>query len=448
MIPDSLMTAAYFAHTRWRLDFRDRARLQAWQQQQIKHFLHKVLPRAPYYSDHRFEHLSEVPIMDKAAMMADFDRRNTRGVRLEHAMHIGLKAEQTRDFRPELDDLTVGLSSGTSGNRGVFLVSREERLRWAGIMLGRAMPAQLLGRLLTPWQPPLRIAFFLRANSNLYDTLNSRRISFTFHDLLKGVDAAVPILNATQPDVLVGPPALLRELATHAQRGQLAIQPGHIISVADVLEEEDRTTIKNAFGRWPHQIYQATEGFLGYTCEHGTLHLNESYVHVEPEWLDATRTRFQPIVTDFTRNTQLIVRYRLNDILHPLPTPCACGRAEIGLSAIEGRSDEIILLPAKQTGQTIAVYPDLIRRALLLAGPAVKEFSVIQDGMTLHIRLLANADAGEVCPRVLAELNHVWETLNVVAPHVNFEGWEPPAAGAKRRRIHRHQTPQGMTCTY
>lgn len=448
MMPDSLITAAYFAHTRWRLDFRDATLLQTWQHRQIKRFLSNVLPRAPYFAGRRYTHLSEIPIMDKAAMMADFDRRNTRGVRLDQAMPIGLKAEQTRDFRPELGDLTVGLSSGTSGNRGVFLVSREERLRWAGIMLGRAMPRHLLGRLLTPWQPPLRIAFFLRANSNLYDTLNSRRISFTFHDLLKGVDAALPMLNAIQPDVLVGPPALLRDLATSAQQGRLAIQPDHIISVADVLEEEDKTAIRNAFGRRPHQLYQATEGFLGYTCEYGTIHLNESYVHVEPEWLDAERTRFQPIVTDFTRNTQLIVRYRLNDILHPLPTPCPCGRAELGISAIEGRSDEVLLLPSKQTGQSIAVYPDLIRRALLLAGPAIREFSIVQKEMTLHVGLLTDTGADDVYQRVLSELGALWESLNVTAPHVHFCGWKPPAPGAKRRRIHRHQAPQGLRCTY
>jgi hypothetical protein len=53
------------------------------------------------------------------------------------------------------DALTVGLSSGTSGNRGVFLVSRAERLRWAGILLGRALPGHLLKRLLSPWTPPL-----------------------------------------------------------------------------------------------------------------------------------------------------------------------------------------------------------------------------------------------------------------------------------------------------
>lgn len=446
MLPEPLITALHFARTRWHLDFRDRAQLDAWQSKRIQRFMRDVLPLAPFYRDQRVGALSELPIMDKAAMMADFEQRNTRGIRLEQALEIGLKAEQTRNFKPELDDLTVGLSSGTSGNRGVFLVSRQERLRWAGIILGRALPGHLLGRLLAPWQAPLRIAFFLRANSNLYDTLNNRRISFTFHDLLLGTEVALPILNQTQPDVLVGPPALLRQLADATVHGHLSIKPAHIISVADVLEDEDKKRIHEAFGVSAHQLYQATEGFLGYTCEHGSLHLNESYVHIEPEWMDDTRTRFQPIVTDFTRETQLIVRYRLNDILRVRSKPCPCGRVELAIDAIEGRSDETLLLPAK-SGETITIYPDLIRRAFLLAGPAIKEFSLVQEGLNLHIGVLTEGDRKTATEKVLRELDVLWTTLGVHVPNVSVTDWHPPGLGAKRRRIHRLRGPEARSCT-
>lgn len=448
MGPDVLTTAAHFAWTRWRLNFVDRSRLEAWQQSRLKRFFRQVLPHAPHFQGMTPTSLAELPTMDKGAMMSDFSAYNTRGVDLDRALEVALKAEATRDFAPTLGNLTVGLSSGTSGNRGVFLVSKTERLRWAGTMLARALPPDLLGRLLAPWKPPLRIAFFLRANSNLYTTLNSRRIEFEFFDLLRGAAEAVPRLDANPPDVLVGPPSLLRALAAEARAGRLAVRPHHVIAVAEVLETGDEDAVRDAFGCPTHQVYQATEGFLGYTCERGTLHLNESFVHIEPDWLDRERTRFQPVITDFTRETQLMVRYRLNDVLRVSAEPCACGRAERSISAIEGRSDEVLWLPGRASGRAVAVYPDLIRRAMAFAGPAVREFDVTQSGIHLQVRLLSGGDLRSAAARVTEELQRVWDTLGVVAPVLSFGDWQPPAPGAKRQRVRVACAPEGLACTF
>jgi putative adenylate-forming enzyme len=448
MSPDALFMAGHFARTRWQLDFHDRERLETWQQARLRRFLGEVLPRAPRFRGMQPASLADLPTMDKAAMMADFQAYNTHGIGLDEAFQVAFQAETTRDFAPTLGNLTVGLSSGTSGNRGVFLVSKAERLRWAGILLGRALPRHLLGRVLAPWRPALRIAFFLRANSNLYTTLNSRRIDFAFHDLLLGVEPAVPRLNASQPDVLVGPPSLLRALAAEARAGRLDIAPSHVISVAEVLEDSDREALRAAFDVATHQLYQATEGFLGYTCEHGTLHLNESFVHIEPDWLDAAHSRFQPIITDFSRDSQLIVRYRLNDVLRVRAAPCPCGRAERAIDAVEGRADEVLWLPALVSGQAVAVYPDLIRRAMLFAGPAVREFDLTQTGMHLEIGLLPDGERAEAIARVTGELDKLWRSLAVQAPSLTFNAWQAPQPGIKRRRVRLRQVPEGLRCAF
>ena len=447
MMPDVLLMAAHFARTRWLLDFRQREALERWQQQRLRQFFTHVLPRAARFRGLQPTTLDDLPYMDKATLMADFQAYNTRGVALETVLPIALQAETSRDFSPVYDGLTVGLSSGTSGNRGAFLVSKAERLRWAGILLARTLPPHLLKHLLSPWHAPLRIAFFLRANSNLYTTLNSRRIQFTFHDLLRGVEAAVPQLNANPPDVLVAPPPVLRALAAEALTGRLRIQPSHIIAVAEVLESRDADSVHSAFGRIPHQIYQATEGFLAYTCEHGSLHLNESFVQVEREWLDAEHTRFQPVITDFTRDTQLIVRYRLNDVLRVRAEPCPCGRAEHSIAAIEGRADEVLWLPAS-SGKAVAIFPDFIRRAMLLVGEQIREFAVQQRGMTLHIGLLLEDDSSQVQQAVAARLADLWQELGVQAPTLHFTDWQVPPLGAKRRRVQMLSAPEGLLCTF
>jgi len=448
MLPDALMMAVHFAHTRWSLDFRNRDQLESWQQRQLKHFTHKVLPLAPRYRGMKGTDLSALPTMDKASMMGDFFAGNTRGIQLTEALEVALNAEATRDFSPMLGDLTVGLSSGTSGNRGVFLVSDAERLRWAGILLARAVPPHLLARLLSPWQAPLRIAFFLRANSNLYMTLNSHRIDFSFYDLLLGADAALFRLNSSQPDVLVGPPSLLRALAAESCAGRLHIRPSHVISVAEVLEERDVEAIYAAFDCRPHQLYQATEGFLAYTCEAGTLHLNESFVHIEPDWLDNTHTRFQPIITDFSRHAQLIVRYRLNDVLRLAEQPCACGRAELAIASIEGRADEVMWLPAHATGHAVAIFPDQLRRAMLFAGQEVAEYDLTQSGMHLKIGLLPAGERQNAISQVASQLDKLWISLGVQAPTLGFTDWLPPQPGGKRCRIHLDHPPKGLQCMF
>ena len=448
MLPDSLTVAWHFCHARWLLKFKNREALENWQRQKLSKFLGSNLKKVRRFQGENPSALDELACMDKNTMMQNFQSYNTEQVALSTVLPIATQAENSRDFAPMYKGLTVGLSSGTSGNRGVFLISRKERLRWAGIILAQAMPTHLLRQALSPWRPPVKIAFFLRANSNLYTTLSSKRIDFSFYDLLLGADASIASLNRYLPDVLVGPPFLLRELAAAKQAGLLQISPSHIISVAEVLEPKVKKLIEKAFTATVQQIYQATEGFLGYTCEQGSLHLNERFVHIEPEWLDNEKTRFQPIVTDFTRTTQLIVRYRLNDILRASKTPCACGRAERTIAAIAGRSDEVLWLPAINTANAIAIYPDSIRRLFLFIEPEIHEFSVKQISTTLLIGILTAGSLQQACARITTELFELCERLQAQQPVLEFAEWQPPAPGAKRRRVQVLKLPDKLQCTF
>ena len=433
----ALDVAASFARARWLLDFRDRSRLEAWQSQRLAHFFANVLPRAARYRNQRVACLEELPVTNRAAVMSDFAGYNTRGVGYQEALAIAETAERSRDFAPSLRDLTIGLSSGTSGQRGLFLVGARERHRWAGIVLARMFPRSELRRLATPWMPPIRIALFLRANSNLYTTVGNGRVDFQYFDLTVGVEAAIPRLEAWQPDALIAPATVLRDLADRAVRHGLTIRPRKVISVAEVLETHDREAVFAAFGCVTHQLYQATEGLLGYTCEEGTLHLNEAFAHIEPEWLDAEKSRFYPIVTDFSRETQLIVRYRLDDVLRAPGGPCACGRAERAIASIEGRADEVLSLPSTRDGAPVAIYPDALRQALLLAGSTIGEYAVTQDGYTWEVAVQPVAGTtGESCRRDAAgAIAALCERYGVVAPAIRFVPWIAPSAGTKRKRI-------------
>lgn len=428
----------HYARTRARR-FRTREELLAWQGKQVKRFLSGILPRSPYYHD-RFaaeglEAWQSWPTIDKVEMMRNFDRLNTVGVRVEDAFRVALEAERSRDFAPMLGEITVGLSSGTSGNRGLFLVSPEERYRWAGTMLARLLPGSILGK--------HRVAFFLRANSNLYETVGSRRIRFEFFDLLEPLEAHVARLNRFQPTVLIGPPSLLRLLAEHPE---LAIAPRKVVSVAEVLDPLDERCLQERFGPIIHQVYQCTEGFLAVTCAHGTLHLNEDLVAFQREPLDADGRKFIPILTDFSRRTQPIIRYRLNDILTERSEPCPCGSVMTALERIEGRSDDLFYFaPREASRPPVPVFPDFIRRAIMEAAPEALEYRALQHAEDLvEVSLRLPPDPSDVEERVATRLSQLAEEVGGRPPMVTFTPYAKPRSDRKLRRVERRFTPEAQ----
>ncbi|MGA7936783.1 MAG: F390 synthetase-related protein [Kovacikia sp.] len=190
-------------------NFSSRDELSAWQDRQVRRFLRRVLPQSPFYQTYyhglNLQDWRQFPLINKSIMMANFDRLNTAGITQVDAMAIARQAEESRDFRSTLRGYTVGLSSGTSGNRGLFLVSQAEQQAWAGTILAKALPQSIFSR--------QRIAFFLRANSNLYNTVQRQRIQFEYFDLFQPIGQHIDRLNGYDPTILVAPASMLRLLA-------------------------------------------------------------------------------------------------------------------------------------------------------------------------------------------------------------------------------------------
>lgn len=412
------------------LRFANREALEQYQQKQLQQMQHRLTRRSPYFAPFKGKPLSEWPLMDKALMMQHFDAMNTAGLRLPEVLQSALDAEKSRAFSPTVNGFTVGLSSGTSGARGVFVVGAREKNRWAGIMLAKALPRGLFAG--------ERVALFLRANSNLYTAVRSPFLQFEFFDLLAPWEEHLSRLHRYRPTVIVAPAQVLRRLAKEQERGKVDIEPTRLLSAAEVLEQQDRELITRAFGPVLGEIYQATEGFLGITCAHGRLHLNEEFLHVEPEWLDAEHRRFIPIVTDFSRETQPVVRYRLNDILVASGRTCTCGSPTRVIDAIEGRCDDMLRLPSPPGNEPgfVEIFADATSRALLQVLPLAADYRLTQTGRTSLVLQAAltekeQKEAIEAMNRFFeaqgADMAGVVWSLKTTAPENDFS--------KKRRRI-------------
>ncbi|MDC9589248.1 CoF synthetase [Xenorhabdus sp. XENO-10] len=368
-----LKTLWYYWRAKKQWKFSNRQQLEQHQSRELAKFRLRVLAKSPYFASYGDLPLAEYPLMNKAIMMENFDRMNTAGLKRDALLECARLSEQSRNFKPTVGKFSVGMSSGTSGQRGIFVISPKERDIWAGTMLAKMLPNGLFhGE---------RVALFLRAGNNLYDSVQNRWISFRFFDLFADFNQQVQALAEYKPTIIVAPAQVLRALALKIQQGEVSLSPAKVISVAEVLEPQDRQLLENVF-REVGEIYQATEGFLACTCPHGTLHLNEEFLHIEPKWID--ESRFNPIITDFTRESQPIVRYQLDDILVMKKTLCACGNPALAIERVEGRSDDQLILPALD-GETVSIFADPCSRIIANTLPLTSDYRLTQTELLLKL---------------------------------------------------------------
>ena len=384
--------------------------------------LRRTLAESPYYAAIDGRELEDFPVIDKGEFMHRFDVINTLGIPRSVAEPVAERAERERDFTPTIDGVSVGLSSGTSGNRGIFMTTTHERARWVAAILDRVIGWS--------WRPR-RAAFFLRANNNLYAAAGSRLLQFRFFDLLEPTERHLPRLNDFRPDILIGQPSLLLALAAAVERQELSIGPQKIISVAEVLTPEDRAYLERVFALRLDEVYQCTEGFLAASCSEGNLHFNEDFLIVERKYLDESRTRFHPVITDLLRTSQPVIRYELNDIITVPDGPCPCGGPHQVIASIEGRSDDVLRFRDRQ-GVERAVFPDHFRRAIIGAHPGIRNYELVARGLQ-HLELFVAGT--EQYRRAVIALYGFLASQGIVDVTISRLSTGPRPAGQKLRRI-------------
>jgi phenylacetate-CoA ligase len=440
----------------WRWRRLDATRLATYQERRAQQIIAYAQRHSPFYRAHWHDHdrraWRALPTVDKGAMVEHFDQFNTVGVTQATAQQVAAGAEQSRDFRPTLrtaqgQSVTAGLSSGTSGQRGLFLVTEAEIGAWAGVILARALHG-------LPWQG-CRVAFFLRAFSNLYAGVNNPWLKLRYFDLSRPLDRAVTALNHFRPHLLVGPPSLLTALAAQKRAGALTITPQRLIAVAEVLEAHDEVQLQESFGVPVQQIYQCTEGLLAISCAQGRLHLQEDLVAVQLEPLPTqpgAAPRYTPIITDLWRTTQPIIRYRLGDILQVDPDPCPCGGPFRTLAAVEGRVADICYFTGLD-GQRTPFYPALLSRLVRASLPPAMDYQLVQAGdgqLQIYLTPLPTLAHKPFAQQVQQAVGAAIGAYGCQPPQVTVAYGLPPRLPiTKQRRVQRltEQDRVGDSCT-
>ena len=293
-----------------------------------------ILAATPALSPWAGQPLDALPITDISDLRADYSRWNSLGLSHAALMAAAFGAEHGGSGEV-LPGIVAGLSTGSSGTRGLFVASAAERADYIGQSLARLLPVRALLR-------SHRIALFLRANSRIYSDVGTARVSFRHF----GLDKQPAALSDFNPTIIIAPAHKLLEIA-QAHHGSTRPFPAlrHLFSGSEPMSAAERRWIAGRLSVRPDPIYQATEGFLGGACRHGQLHLNDHAMAIELEPVPGT-TGFRPIITDLHRHSQPIVRVRGDDYLELDPAfdtdhPCPCGYAGRVIAPVGGRASAL-----------------------------------------------------------------------------------------------------------
>lgn len=242
-------------------------------------------------------------------------------------------------------------------------------------------------------------------------------------------------LNAFQPEGLGTYPSLAALLAERQSAGELRIHPQMIFTAGEVRTPEMAERIVGAWNQAPFDIYGATEtgAYAAVECNrHTGLHIFEDQVLIEvvdddyrpvPEGEPGSRL----LITNLYNRTQPLIRYELTDLVTLSPSLCPCGRPFRLLKAVEGRSDDVLEMPAAEGG-TIKVHPLTLRSPLAGVG-ALSEYRIVYGAGELRVEAVLNGggDGEQACREIEARLRAALREGGAQAPpiHVKSVGTIP-----------------------
>jgi phenylacetate-coenzyme A ligase PaaK-like adenylate-forming protein len=427
-----------------------RPALLARQQQKLRELVRFAAAHSPFYARHyrtldlERVALTELPPVTKPLIQSHFDEVMT---------DRRLTLAGVRDFCQGpakrspwyLGEFAILLSSGTSGQRGYFVLDGPALADaiaqgYRQSNRGAGPPSQ---------SPPHRIAAVMLAEpfdaaglllSLVPESLGPKLII----DIRQDFDEICRQLNEFQPSVLSSFPYLLRMLSRAARQGQLQIRPKRITSSGDVLTDSDRAHVHEAFGVELHNYYCSTEvPYLAWECDsHDGLHVNADYVLVE-----SVDSRNNPVplgrlgdrllVTNLSNRAMPLIRYEMADQVEFSDEPCRCGCLLPRIRRVAGRVEHILSLPAVHGGRASLIPEHIDDFVGGLEG--LDNYQVIQEErarLTVNFIPQAGAEPGPVQQRVRDALALCFERYGV-APDVTLafhpvQHLEPVRPGANK----------------
>lgn len=408
---------------------RDPETLRSWQVQQLAILLAHSREYVPYYRE-LFAHLDRDVF--QMASPSEFSR-------------LPLLTKQ--DIRDNLDSLIAEnisknglIRSGTGGSTGipvsfyrdasymrVAAALKWRNVMWAGWRFGDAR-VKIWGS-----------AFDLKSSAQLQNRMIQWLINEETYPAFDMSEENMRLwferIRTTRPAFIEGYTNPLVGFARYVHESKerldnLGIKG--IINAAETLYESQRSYLEDVFGCRVYNRYGGRElSDIAHECQHGTLHICDDWVYVEV--VDdfgmpvPAETSGQIVLTGLHNKAMPFIRYAVEDVgaLMPENYSCPCGLPFRALARLEGRIQDLIVLP--QGGYVAGeIFPHLFKDF------AIDRFQVVQHTKSsVEVKLVTRPQFS------LENQGYILEKLKAYLPQVdivlNFVDDIPASSSGKFR---------------
>ena len=212
-------------------------------------------------------------------------------------------------------------------------------------------------------------------------------------------------------------------------KNQLQLKAG--IFGAEPWSNEMRAKIEEGLGITAYDIYGLSEIIgPGVSCSchvQDGLHVAEDHFYPEildPETLKAVTpgTTGELVFTTITKEGMPLLRYRTRDLASLNYDACACGRTNVRMSKIQGRSDDMLII------RGVNVFPSQVESALLEIEEAKPHYMLIVDRVgtmdTLEIQVEIDdryfSDEMVELNKVRQKIKHKVESILGISVNINL----------------------------
>jgi phenylacetate-CoA ligase len=255
----------------------------------------------------------------------------------------------------------------------------------------------------------------------------------------------VKALNGFQPEALTAYPSVAAALAEEQLQGRLRIAPGLVATTSEVQAADMRRRMVDAWEVEPLNFYGTTKALIVAVGRPGQAGMDILEDLVVVEVVDVDDRPVAPgvpghkvLLTSLVNRVQPLLRYELTDSVTLAGGPNPLGLPYARITAVDGRSDDVVTLPAAGGGR-VGIHPFRLRAPFseLLE---VRQYQVVHAPAGLRVKVVLRDSAPADTParvrdalaRELRQAGAVPPPIEVaVVPGINRD----PGHGAKLKLI-------------
>jgi phenylacetate-CoA ligase len=308
------------------------------------------------------------------------------------------------------------MTSGTTGSP--MKIFHDRRSLCANIAFGereRMVPIMICGSVFRPKEVYVgsRPSTFTQVidfyEQNVLFPVRPRR---RFVSVLEPIEKIAEVINHECPDILVGYGGWVELFfKTVAARDIELRAPKMIMYIAEALPYGTREYIEKKFGIPVFSRYTAAECFkIGFYCEERTgFHIHEDLCHVRI--IDGNGQRVQDgergevVMSNLINRAFVLLNYPMGDLAAFCANgDCRCGRHFRRITELEGRTEDILVLPNGQSLHPRAIWQ------IIKDEKAILQYQFIQhelERFTLDIVTAQKEDFESLRQRIADELREL-----------------------------------------